>query len=369
MTTRREFVAAVAGAGAAAPGARVKRPSVSLEEARAVHRRALVIDAHNDIPVERVHRGEKPLQWRRRDPAYQTDIPRMKEGGYDAGFFIVGDGPTANVWVTTERVLQEIESDPKDLQLVLGPDDLLRAKKAGKTGVILAIEGAARWLDAKIEVLQILYRLGIRSAGVTHGEGGNQPGMLQGDKSHYGRATPDQREAERKSAAGLTAFGNEFVKTCNQLGVVVDLAHINDRAFYEVLERSSRPPIMSHTAVFALGPHWRCMTDDQIKALAAAGGVMGIAFAPEFIHPDPKMATPDRIVEHICHVADLVGIDHVGIGTDFDGLGSIVPVIPDVAQLPTLTRSMLAYGLSEEEIAKVWGGNFLRVLRKTIDRG
>ena len=124
---------------------------------------------------------------------------------------------------------------------------------------------------------------------------------------------------------------------------------------------------MSHTAVFSLCNHWRCLTDDQIKALASAGGAMGIAFAPMFIHPDSEKATIDRLVEHICYVGDLVGIDYVGIGTDFDGLGSTTPVVPDVSQLVLLTRSMLAYGLSEEEIQKVWGGNFLRLLRKNLD--
>ncbi len=126
---------------------------------------------------------------------------------------------------------------------------------------------------------------------------------------------------------------------------------------------------MSHTAVFSLCHHWRCLTDDQIKALANAGGAMGIAFAPSFIHPDREQATIDRLVEHICYVRDLVGIDYVGIGTDFDGLGrKTIPVVPNVSQLVHLTRSMLAHGLSEEDIQKVWGGNFLRLLRANIDR-
>jgi membrane dipeptidase len=124
---------------------------------------------------------------------------------------------------------------------------------------------------------------------------------------------------------------------------------------------------MSHTAVCSLCPQWRCLTDDQIKALAAAGGAMGIAFAPQFIHPDPKQATIERVVEHICYVADLVGIDYVGIGSDFDGLGDTKPVVPDVSQLVHLTRGMLAQGLTQDEIRKVWGGNFLRLLQKNID--
>jgi membrane dipeptidase len=231
----------------------------------------------------------------------------------------------------------------------------------------MAIEGAGRWLDGKVEILRILQRLGVRSVALTHGEGGSGPGFLQGSRSPYGRCTPEDRERERQNAGGLTPLGTEVLRVSNELGILTDLAHINDKAFYEALERSSRPPIVSHTAVFSLSHHWRCLTDDQIKALARAGGAMGIAFAPEFIHADPKQATMDRLVEHICYVGDLVGMDYVGIGSDFDGLGDTTPVVPEVSQLVHLTRSMLAAGLSEVEIQKVWGGNFLRLLRKNID--
>ncbi len=363
MESRREFLAA----GLAA-SARTKKTGVTLEQAQAVHDRMLIIDGHNDVPVERIHRGERPIQLQRRDMAYHTDIPRMKEGRYGVGFFIVGDGPTANVWVTTEQMLRQVEANPRDLMLVLSSADAERAGQTRKVGVLLAIEGAARWLDGRVEVLAILHRLGVRSVGLTHGEGGSERGQLQGTRSVFGRATAAEREAQRRNATGLTDFGREVLTAENELGIVTDLAHINDKAFFEVLERSSRPPVMSHTAVFALSPHWRCLTDDQIKALAQAGGVMGIAFAPEFIHPDPAQATADRLAEHICYVADLVGIDHVGIGSDFDGLGDTVPVVPDVAQLVRLTQAMLTRGLSEEEIRKVWGGNFLRIFRQTIDR-
>jgi len=378
MKTRRDFLTGTAHGGfgailasGIAPASfehtRVKKPGITLEQAQAVHNRVLIIDGHNDVPVERIHRGEKPLQWKRRDLAYHTDIPRMKEGGYHVGFFIVGDGPTANVWVTIEQVLAQIDADPQDLLLVLSSKDASRAKQAGKIGVLMAIEGVGRWLDGKVEVLRIFHRLGVRLAGITHGEGGSDPRDLQGARSPYGRCTPQDREAERKDAGGLTPLGREVLKASNELGIITDLAHSNDKTFYDVLERSARPPIVSHTAVFSLCQHSRCLTDDQIKALAAAGGAMGIAFAPEFIHPDPKQATIDRLVEHICHVADLVGIEYVGIGSDFDGLGATTPVVPEVSQLVHLTRSMLAQGLSEDEIRKVWGGNFLRLIEKNID--
>ncbi len=376
MDTRREFmgktaagVAGIIAAGAAPTFAKTarKKREVSLEEAREVHRKCLIIDGHNDTPVERVARKENPLNWMQRDLSYHTDIPRMKEAGRYVGFFIVGNGPTANIWATTERVLRQIEQHPDHLLQVFTSRDAQRAGESGKVGVMLAVEGAGRWVEGRTENLHILYRLGVRSMGITHGEGGSEPHFLQGTRSPYGACTPADREAERRNAGGLTAFGREILRESNELGVITDLSHINDKAFYDVLEHSTLPPVMSHTAVFSCCNHWRCMTDDQIKALAARGGVLGIAFAPMFIDPDPARATIDRLVEHVCYAADLVGIDHVGIGTDYDGLGE-TPVVPEVSQLVHLTRAMMAHGLSEEEIGKVWGGNFLRIFRQTIDR-
>ena len=378
MDTRRNFMrkAAVGGiAGIVAAGVAPvyakdtgTRKEVGVEEALAIHRKMLIIDGHNDTPVERVARKENPLKWDQRDPSYHTDIPKMKEGGYVGGFFIVGNGPTANVWITLERTMQQVALRPKDLMYVHTSKDMVRAGESGRIGIMMSIEGAARWVDGKPELVGIFHRLGVRAIGITHGEGGTEPTMLQGTKSPYGPCTSADREKERKDAGGLTSFGMEILKESNRLGIITDLSHINDKAFFEVVERSELPPVMSHTAVFSECPHYRCLTDDQIRALAAKGGVLGIAFAPMFIDPDPAKATVDRVVDHICRAADIGGIDCVGIGTDYDGLGTTVPVVPDVSQLPTLTRAMMARGLLEKDIRKVWGGNFLRVFKSCLDK-
>ena len=339
--------------------------TVDIEEARAVHSRILVFDGHNDTPVERVHRGEAPLNWMQRDPAYHMDVPRMREGGFDGGFFIVGNGPTADVMYTLERTLQQIDAYPDALRLILSSQDVEEAKTRDQIGILMAIEGAQRWLRGELDMVRLFYRLGIRCLGITHGEGGAGEGFLQGSRSPFGPCTLAEREAERKNALGLTDFGREVLHLSNELGLVTDLAHINDHAFYEVLDLSTQPVAMTHTAICALCPHWRCLTDEQIRALAEKGGVLGIAFAPFFIHPEE--ATIDRLVEHVCYVAELVGVDHVAIGSDFDGLGRIQPIVPDISQLPLLTQSMLAHGLSEAEVAQIWGGNFLRLLQQTID--
>ena len=339
--------------------------TVDIEEARAVHSRILVFDGHNDTPVERVHRGEAPLNWMQRDPAYHMDVPRMREGGFDGGFFIVGNGPTADVMYTLERTLQQIDAYPDALRLILSSQDVEEARTRDQIGILMAIEGAQRWLRGELDMVRLFYRLGIRCLGITHGEGGDEEGFLQGSRSPFGPCTLAERDAERKNALGLTDFGREVLRLSNELGLVTDLAHINDHAFYEVLDLSTQPVAMTHTAICALCPHWRCLTDEQIRALADKGGVLGIAFAPFFIHPEA--ATIARLVEHVCYVAELVGVDHVAIGSDFDGLGRIQPVVPDISQLPLLTQSMLAHGLSEAEVAQIWGGNFLRLLQQTID--
>ena len=192
------------------------------------------------------------------------------------------------------------------------------------------------------------------------------PTYLQGTRSPVRLCTPQERRDELKNAVGLTSFGREILRASNELGILTDLSHSNDRAFFDVMELTSKPVIVSHTAVFSLCNHFRCLTDDQIKALADNGGAMGIIFAPQYLHEQPEKCTLDTFVEHICYVIDLVGIDHVGVGSDYDG-GVKKPVMPEVSQYVNITRTMMAHGLSEAEIKKIWGGNFLRLLENNID--
>lgn len=393
MNSRRAFLrtastGGIAGiiASASAPvfaaNVRVKKSGVTMDEAQEVHDKCLIIDGHNDTPVERVARGKNVATMMQRDMAYQMDVPRMKEAGVDAGSFIVGNGLIADVWVTTEQTLSAIEAYPNDLCLVLKADDAVRARKEGKIGVILGIEGAAKWVEGETDTLRMLYRSGLRLVGITHGEGGAEPEVvtssnsiykpvkkgttyLQGSGSHVKLCTPEERAAELRNAKGLTAFGKEILIESNKLGIVTDLSHINDRAYFDVMELTSKPVIVSHTAVFSLCNHYRCLTDDQMKALAQNGGAMGMIFAPQYLKAEQDKADIDTMVEHICYAVDLIGIDHVGIGSDYDG-GVKSPVVPEMSQLVRITQSMLAHGLSETEIKKIWGENFLRVLRRNI---
>ena len=153
----------------------------------------------------------------------------------------------------------------------------------------------------------------------------------------------------------------------NRVGMIVDIAHANDATIEEVLTLTTRPVLSTHGGAFACSPHTRCSTDEQIRGIAATGGLLSIAFYEKFVAKAPeRAATVMGIVDHIEHVASIAGIDHVGIGSDFDGLPQGVwPILRTADQLPLLTEAMLQRGLSDADIQKVWGGNYLRVMRAT----
>jgi len=393
MDTRRTFLMKTTAGGIAgiiASGttpafskeARVKIKGVTLEDARKLHDKCLIVDGHNDTPVERVARNKNVSTMMKRDMVFQMDFPRMKEAGFDAGSFIVGNGLIANVWVTIEQTLSMIETNPSDLMLVLSSKDIVQARQKGRIGILMGIEGIAKWVMGEPDILRLLYRSGVRLVGISHGEGGVDPVVksstnnlykstttgttyLQGTPSPVRLCTPQERNAELRNAVGLSSFGREILKLNNELGIITDLSHINDRAYFDVMEQTSKPVIVSHTAAFSCCNHFRCLTDDQIKALAANGGAMGIIFAPQYLLADQAQCTLDTMVEHICYVADLVGVDYVGIGSDYDG-GVKAPIVPEMSQLVHLTRTMMEHGLSESEIKQIWGGNFLRILGQNI---
>jgi len=330
-------------------------------KAQELHNKAIIIDGHNDSLIEHWARKESydlGKSW----PSYHADLARMKKGGLTAVNSMVGDSNLVQGLELWSAMYENLDKYPGDFLLVRTAEDIPRAKSEGKVGLIGQLEGCAM-LSNNLRVLQALHRLGVRVAGLTHGEGGGEF-HLQTAKSRFGFGSPAEREAARKEAPGLTEFGREVVRESNRLGIVVDLAHANDAAFYEALELSNRPVIFSHGNVSALSPHWRNLTDDQLKALAANGGVIGVVTYPNFIDQDPGKQTLERLVDHIEYVCGLVGEDHVGFGSDYDGMGAIVPVIPSYGELPWLTEAMLGRGFTESTILKFWGGNFLRVMRK-----
>jgi membrane dipeptidase len=331
--------------------------------ARAVHQQAIIIDAHNDSLVARMARGDA-VDLTQEPRGYHVDLPRLRAGGVTALFSMVGDTDLVRALRLLDAVHQHAQQYPDDFLVPRTAADIRRAKADGKIALVCQLESST-CLCGELASLRMLHRLGVRVAGLTHGETHDEYG-LQKERSHFDFCTLADREQARTLGNGLTDFGREAVREMNRLGIVVDLAHANDATFYETLELSTEPVAFSHGNAFALSRHWRNLTDDQLRALADNGGVIGISFVPKFVQQD-EQGTLHRVVDHIAYVLDLVGEEHVGIGADFDGMGrDTVPAPAHVGLMPELTQAMLRRGLPEAVISKVLGGNFLRVLERVI---
>ncbi len=388
--TRREFLkrSALAGIGGmltikgvlAYDKQRESKKNISLEKAWELHKKCLIIDGHNDVTLTRIVGPNKeiPLKWMEQDVSpdasihYQTDIPRMRWNGQQYVALMImsaGRGIFPNCIRNINVVDQSIRENPTAIMKVLTSADAIAAGAANKVGVIYAIEGSYGPLGGDIATVQKLYDRGIRAAGITHGEGGtDKPGYLQGTPSSARNMTPPERADYMKNSIGLTPFGHEALKEMNRLGVIVDLSHSNDRTVFDVVEKSSSPPIVSHTVASTICRTARGLTDEQIKAVAARGGVMGITFVPGFIAEKPADVNIDKFIDHICHTAEIGGGDCVGIGSDYDGVIGYPLLVNDVSQLVLVTQGLMNRGFTEEEIKKIWGGNFLRIMKKIIDR-
>lgn len=334
------------------------------------HQDAIVIDLHNDTVVAHIRRGNLSLETGRsysNDSFYgaiafvrgerppqdktplQINFPKMRQAGIDAGFFAID--------VTLARhnhlayaldglgfLFGDIVASGADVVLVKRAQDIVRAKSEGKTAVLLAIEHA-NCTEKSLNVVNALYQLGVRSIGLTHNV-----------SSYAADGCKESREG-----VGLTRFGVRLVQEMNRLGMLVDLAHISPSGFYNALEVSSKPVIFSHGNCRALCNHVRNLDDDQLRALARNGGVIGISYVPMFIDEDKP--TFHRLLEHIDHAVSVAGIDAVGLGSDFDGGGDL---LADANEVPSITEALLNRGYSETDIRRILGGNTLRVLQQAI---
>lgn len=331
------------------------------DRARELHEKAIIVDAHNDTLVLRQSRGEH-LDVTEPDDRYHVDVPRALAGGLTCSFFMVGSATLEQAMDLIDGAWMLNDEHPEMVIYATETEDIERAKAERKLAIIGQLESCT-CLHGHLSTLRNFHRLGVRVANLTHGEGGE--GTVQQEKSPFDYCTPADREEARKKDNGLNHYGREVIAEINRLGIVMDLAHSNDATFFEAVELCATPPIFSHGAVFSVCPHWRGLTDDQLRALAEAGGVMGLAFYDKFIHQhDPSL---ERWVDGVEHVIALVGADHIGIGADYDGLpDDVIPIPPEVSQLPLVTEAMVQHGLDDETILKVLGGNFMRVLREVI---
>ena len=336
--------------------------------ARHLHQNTLVIDAHNDSIIALIRRGNMSLDgsqrsdYREREGAVaylrqyiqplgqglQLDIPKMRQGGLDTGFFAVDcTRPWGNhllyLMDALGYFLREVAAHAEDITIARSASDIEQARAEGKLAAILAVENSDA-LEKSPHVLPLLHQLGIRAMTLTHST-----------RSWAGDG------CEVEGGAGLTGFGRRLVDQLNELGIVVDVSHLNEPGFWDVVGMTQAPFMATHSCCRALCDHPRNLRDEQLQALVEKGGVVGITFVPAFIAAtEPTLA---GLLDHIDHAVSIAGIDHVGLGSDFDGGGDLVQ---DATCLPEITVGLAARGYAEADIRKILGGNQLRLLQQVI---
>jgi membrane dipeptidase len=364
------------------------------QRALQIHRRAIVIDTHNDVTTPMTNNyydlgGEPPAP-------YRTNIARMKQGGLTAEFFslyvrpwyVQHGGSTRRTLDMIDAVYRAVERHPRDLMLATTAADIRRAKRQGKIAALLGIEGGHA-IEDSLPTLREFYRLGVRYMTLTWNNTNNWADAGRGEKK-YG---------------GLNDFGREVVREMNRLGMLVDVSHVSDETMSDALDVSKAPIIASHSSARALSDMSRNIPDDLLRRIAKNGGVIQVNFYSAFV--DTKTVTPQsqardkrlkaqqdaldekykddperlaeesdkleqanplpplplsKLIDHFEHIIKVAGIDHVGIGADFDGANDMPEGAKDVSMLPNITYELLKRGYSERDIRKVLGENVLRVM-------
>lgn len=401
--TLSSLLAVTLSAGCGAPEERAERALLS--RAAAVHERVLTLDSHIDVPLNFATRGVDPGV----DGDFQVDLPKMRAGGLDAGFFIVHVGQTERTpeneaqaradamtkFEAIHRMAEELY--PDEIEIAYAADDVERIAAAGK--LVAAIGIGNGWVVGRDPALLETYHgLGARYMTLAHG-GHN-------DVADSATPRPALGDAEAEHD-GVSAFGEEVIAEMNRLGILVDVSHVSKAAMLDAVRLSAAPVIASHSSMHALMPHPRNLDDEQLRALAAAGGVVQTvalgaflsetaarraaeyrnirgAFGmipgqqPEELGAEPyedyvgRMealdarypdATVADFVDHVDHAVNLIGVDHVGIASDFDGGGGVAGW-SDASETLNVTVELVRRGYAEEDVAKLWGGNLLRVWRE-----
>lgn len=308
---------------------------------------SFVCDGHADTFRNLVKRGGDFLAG---SGGWHVDFTRMRQGGLNlqiAAVFTslaeVGEASTVMAMRVFERTLKTVERSQGALRLITSKNDLASLVQSGGHGVLLSLEGADPLL-ADPELLSLFYRLGLRAIGLTHNHN-----------------SPAAGGCGAQNKVGLTDFGRELLREMSRLGIVLDTAHLGRQAFDEVLEHYRGPIINSHSCCQKFVGGERNLEDDQIRAIARTGGLVAVTFVPKFLTDGPEASSHD-VFKHLAHMVDLVGIDSVAIGSDFDGVDVLPTDLQEPRDLVNLVNRMLEAGWSDLDVTKVLGSNWLRVL-------
>jgi membrane dipeptidase len=373
----------------------LSQSSLKHPQAASVHQRAIVVDTHADTTQRLIFDPKFDLGVRHGDG--NLDIPRMKEGGLDAVFFSIWVPSDVTGLPAVKRTLDQIDAvreavrtHPDALVLATTVADVRRAAAERKIAALMGIEGG-HMIDDNLRLLRNYAALGVRYMTLTHFKNNNFADSSTDKPAHN----------------GLTAFGKEVVREMNRLGMMIDISHVADKTFFDVLALTTTPVLASHSSCRAIANHPRNMSDDMLRALAKNGGVIMINYHAAFLSEEFRVASEkqrgdvvsalsamskkcggdeacstlegerldheamakgvlprvswEKIVEHIDHAVKIAGVDHVGLGSDFDG--ATMPLgMEDVSKLPRITDALLSKGYSPPDVEKILGGNILRVM-------
>jgi membrane dipeptidase len=377
---------------------------INAQSYQKIHRKAIVVDTHNDILMQAADKGTSFDQ----DLTSKThsDIARWKKGGLDVQIFSVYcDGGLKNAYAYANREMDSLDAvvarNPGKIVKVANYAELMNAMKQHKIAAMFGVEGG-HMIEDDLTKLEALYKRGARYLTLTHNIAPTWA------NSAADEASPNPSKGgglNSEGKKGLTKFGIEVVQKMNQLGMMIDVSHLGDQTFWDVIKLSTKPIIASHSSVYSLVPHRRNLKDEQIKAIAKNGGVIQINFNPGFIdssfdmkeeaffkrhkaesdsllksgmdewymmtllykkytaEAEPMRPPLSMLIDHIDYIVKLVGADYVGLGSDFDGINLTPQQLDDVTGYPFITKALVEKGYSKKEINKILGGNLLRVLK------
>lgn len=361
-----------------------------------IHNKAIVVDTHNDILMQAADRGivfDRDLTGNT-----HSDLDRWKKGGLDVQVFSVYcDGDKKNAYAYANREMDSLDAvvarNPDKIVKVFSYAELLKAVKQHKIAAMFGVEGG-HMIEDDLNKLDSIYKRGARYLTLTHNIA-----------PAWATSAADETTTPNLPHKGLTDFGKQVVQRMNQLGMLIDVSHAGDQTFWDIIKTTTKPIIASHSSVYSLVPHRRNLKDDQIKAIAKNGGVIQVNFNPGFIDSSfgkketaflkkysaeydslmksgmlewysmdylykkyaaetNTMRPPlSMLIDHIEYIIKLVGVDYVGLGSDFDGINVTPQQLDDVTTYPFITKALVEKGYSKKDIDKILGGNFLRVLK------
>lgn len=329
-----------------------ENPLSGVDASQPLHKRVVIVDTHVETPLLI---SEKQIKLR--DNQGQVSLEKLRAGGVDVVFFSIFVNPYRYKKIAKSQadfiikaLKKELDANQDWVELATSHADIQRIVKSGKIAALMGMEGADP-IEDSLNNLDYFYKQGVRYLGPTW-----STHTLMADSS--GQPKPRWK--------GLSKFGKMAVERMNKLGMLIDVSHLSDQAFYDVMKSSKQPVIATHSGVDGARNHARNLSDDMLKLMSLNGGVVGIVFYPPHLESSGK-ATTESVVKHIDHAISVMGEDHVGIGSDFDGLDRPPPTgLKDASEMPNLVAALQKKGYNPTRIEKVLGGNFMRVFAEVL---